>query len=323
MAFEYVPVSDVEPQLRLALDIRDVGAITGVAAKGQPVDWGAARAIYEQGRNSRRGDGSLRTLASVAKNKGVLAQFPNGAEVLGTESFLDARVQEALGGTGSSKGQSERARHQAMDKAMLGIMYGEVLEELEAARSKVGQGNLDRAKGAPHNVDEAWAYYAGAKAEDGKRPYSLSSTAGKREANFKVAGKIDGPLQQALAAAQTAAQKGDGQTLEEAAGRARGYLNAICYLACLRYAGSLKDAPDAGTREVQLAEAWGFFQTLRPAIASASREAARAVKDVFSRPATGPFTAGDTTTVYGALNDPRVLQALAVPAPLVFRAPPA
>jgi hypothetical protein len=177
MSAAYTPVSDVEPQSNLTLDFRDIGSIMAVAEKDQPVDWKAVTAVYEKGGNSKRADGSFRTLASVATNKAVLAQFPGAAELFGSPSFLDANVQAALNGTGRSRGVSDKARRQLVDKGIQALLYGQILEELEAAAAKVKQGNLDKGRGAPHNIDEAWAYYAGAADAEANRPYALSSTA--------------------------------------------------------------------------------------------------------------------------------------------------
>ena len=319
MPFEYGPISDIEAQLKLTLDIRDIAAITGKTDKG-PVDWMAARGVYESGGNSKRGDGSTRTLVSVANNPKVLAQFPKGEQLFGAPKFLDAHVQAALTGSGHSQGLSAPARRQLLDKGILAILYGEILEELDAAMEKVKIGNVDAAKGAPHNVDEAWAYYAGAK-EGNARPYALASTAGKRERNFKIEGKLDEPLQRSLSTALMASQAGQAKAFDEARTQTRGYLNAIFYLASLRYVGNLKDDTTAADREVHLAEAWGFFQTIRPAVAAAAPDAASAVQAVYSKSASQSFTTSDVHTVYQALNNSKVLQALNIPPGLTFQAP--
>ncbi len=322
MAGEYTLVSDVEPQLRLTLDTRDMGVLMASAQKDEPVNWSAVKEVYEKGRNSKRGDGSFRTLAGVAINPAVLAQFPNGAQVFGTPSFLDANVRPALEGTGRSRGLSDRARRQIVEKGVLAILYGETLEELEAARSKVQQGNVDNARGAPHNVDEAWAYYAGAQESDGSRPHALSITAQRRERGFKLEGKLDSPLQRALASALGAAQRSDLNALDTAIGQVRGYLNSIFYLASLGYASRLSGDTDVSVREVHLSEGWGFFQTIRPTVATASSDAAASVEALYTRPASRPVTDGDVHRVYGALNGANVVRALAIPSSLVVKAPP-
>ncbi|MBI3744728.1 MAG: hypothetical protein HY261_10665 [Chloroflexi bacterium] len=317
MAGEYTPVSNIEQQAQLSLDLRDISAVTGKS----PIDWAKVKVIYEKGANSKKGDGSARTFMGVATKKEVLAQFPHGAQILGSADFLNANVQAAIAVTGRAKGLGDAARRQLVDKGILAILYGEFLEEMEAAQNKVKQGMTDNAKGAPHNVDEAWAYYAGAKDGDGKYGYALASTAGKRERNFKIEGKVDGPLQRALAATLRGAQQGDLKALDAGIAEARGYLNAIFYLASLRYVSNLAADATAADRESHAAEGWGFFQAIRPAVASASVDAAKTVESVYACPASQPVTAKDVTAVYQALNSPGVLQVLGIPRALVFTAP--
>lgn len=321
-AAPYTPVSDVVPQQNLSLDIRDIGALMN-PPDNKPVNWAAARAVYDKGGNSKEGDGSARTLASVATNPKVLAQFPNGAKVLGNASFLDATVRSAIDGTARAKGVGDKARKQLVDKAILAVIYGEILEELEAAQGKVKEGKLDNAKGAPHNVDEAWAYYTGAKDAKGEYSYALCSTAGKRERNFKIEGRLDIPLQKAIGACLQAAQKGDAASMDKAVAQTKGYINAIFYLASLRYMSQLVADTDPKEREVHLAEGWGFFQTLRPAVAVVSSSGADTVEAVYAGAATKAVTAQDVTRVYAALNSPAVLQALNIPKDLVMSKPPA
>jgi len=316
----YTPVSDVLPQQDLSLDIRDMGALMN-PPDDKPVNWAAVKAVYEKGGNSKKGDGSARTLAAVATNPKVLAQFPNGAKVFGNPSFLDGNVRAALDGTGRAKGVADKARKQLVDKAILAVLYGEILEELEAAQGKVKEGKLDNARGAPHNVDEAWAYYVGARDAKGEYPFALSSTAQKRERNFKLEGMIDVRLQKSIGGCLQAAQKGDGAALDKAVATTRGYINGIFYLASLRYMSQLVGDTDPKEREVHLAEGWGFFQAIRPAVAAASASGAETVESVYAAPATQAVTAHDLTRVYAALNNPAVLQVLNVPKDLTMKAP--
>lgn len=317
----YRPVSDVEAHARLALDVRDAQAAMAPAKEGKPVDWGKVTEIYERGGNSRKGDGSARTLAGVAQESAVLAQFPNGAALFGTNSFLDANVRAGLQGAGRGQGLSDDARRQLVEKGFLAVLYGKVLQELDAAREKIQQGNTEDAGGAPHNVDEAWAFYAGAQDESGARPYGLSATARKREADFGLDGKLDEPLQRALAEALEAARRGDLEAFDGAVKQVKGHLNAIFYLASLKYAGAAANDTEAGPREVHLAEGWAFFQTIRPAVAAASADAARAVEAVYSSPASTPLPSNAASTVYDALNRSDVLSGLGIPEDLVIRSP--
>jgi len=186
---------------------------------------------------------------------------------------------------------------------------------------KVQKGNTDDAKGAPHNMDEAWAYYAGAADATGDRPYSLSSTARKRERDFNIVGKLDSGIQSALSRALAASRAGDAQKLARGADEARGYINTIFYLASLRYAARLANDTDAKVKEIHLAEGWAFFQTIRAAVGSADSKAAQVVEEVYSRTPAQPVTQKDAEAVYKALNGPAVRTSLGIPAGFVVQRP--
>jgi len=204
----YKPVSDVQSYLDLALDVRDIVTLMAPAAEGKPVSWVVVSGIYTGGANARTGTGALRNLKGLATSAPVLAEFPNGPAVYGSPAFLDDTVQAGLSGTGRGQGLSENARRQLVEKGISAILYGKTLQEMTAARAKVQQSQLADKDGAPHNVDEAWGLYAGTVDGQGNRPWSLVSIAVKREANFKLDGKLDAPIQKAMEAAKAAAQKG-------------------------------------------------------------------------------------------------------------------
>lgn len=319
---EYRPLSDVDAHAKLALDIRDAAALMAPATKSQPVDWAAVKAVYEKGGNSLKEDGSARTLASLATSKDVLAQFPDGAKVFGTASFLNANVRAGLEGIGRGAGISDNARRQLVEKGFSAILYGKVLQELDAARAKIQKGDLGNASGAPHNVDEAWAFYMGAKDNKGNYSYSLSSTAKKREKDFGLEGKLDSALQSSLSAAQKAAQAGDLAAFHKAKAQVQAQLNTIFYLASVKYAGQAASATEEGARQVVLAEGWAFFQTIRPSVASGSAEAASTIEAFYAGDASKPVSAEAAKQVVDALNSPAVLRALGIPRDMMVSAPP-
>jgi hypothetical protein len=74
-------------------------------------------------------------------------------------------------------------------------------------------------------------------------------------------------------------------------------------------------------RETHLAEGWTFFQAIRPQVAAASPDAAALVEEAFTRNAQEPFPADLTEEVYAALNEPAVLEALAIPDEFQFTSP--
>lgn len=82
---------------------------------------------------------------------------------------------------GTPKGASDAVRAQQVDKGISVLLAAKVMEELESAAEKVAAGKTDPAAGAPHNVDETWAFFTAR----GKGP---ASTAEKRAADFKRGG---------------------------------------------------------------------------------------------------------------------------------------
>lgn len=317
----YKPVSDVEGQLDLAEDVRDISALIAVARDGRPIDWSAATALYEKGKNSKRPDGSLRSLAATAADDDVLAQFPNGEKVFGTKDFLDANVRAGLAGSGRGKGLSDEARGELVKKGSLVILYGAVLDELQDARIKIVNGNTGPTVGAPHNVDEAWAFYAGAADDKSARPYALAAVALAREANFNAKGKLDGEIQEELQEAQEKAAKGDLAGFDKEVAEVRQRLNAVFYLSTLQEFNEALEDTQTAPRQKHLAEAWAYWQALRPIVAGVSSSRAGAVEAVFARDGSQPVTKADVDQVYGALNSEDVLKALGVSRELAIQPP--
>ncbi|MGH2377199.1 MAG: hypothetical protein ACRDGT_01845 [Candidatus Limnocylindria bacterium] len=316
----YSVVSNVDIYFAMALDLRDIRAAMAPAAQGEPVDWAAAKAIYENGKNQLRADGA-RSLASIP-NDAVHAIFPNGAAVYGRPDFINAIVRDGLDGTGRAQGVSDNARRQMVDKGIQMLIYGKALQEMEAAKTRVAEGNTDNARGAPHAVDEAWGAVAGAPDNNLNRPYALLQTASGREGNFGLEGKLRDPLVAAFVASLAAAQEGDAAAFETAHEQVKGYLNTIFYLGSLRYVKELEGDDTAADRQTHLAEGWTFWQTIRAAVAQASPSAAETVEAAYTRSPDEAFPSSVTAEVYEALNDPAVIQALGIPSDVVVRTPP-
>jgi hypothetical protein len=318
----YTPVSNVDVYFAIALDLRDIRAVMASASQNQPVDWAQATAIYEDGKNQTRADGSVRSLASIP-NEEVQAQFPNGAATYGRPNFIDAMIRDGLNGTGRGANTSDNARRQIVDKGIQMLMYGKALQELEAARTRIEEGNLDNASGAPHAVDEAWAAIAGGPDENDSLSHGLLQTATGRESDFTLVAQLRIPLETAFMNALAAAQAGDLAAFDQAHDEVRGYLNAIFYLGTLRYAQLLQADTTETLRQGLLAEGWSFYQTIRAAVAAASPSADQTVEGAFSREATEAFPASLTNEVYAALNQPAVLQALGIVPAVTIATPPA
>jgi Low iron-inducible periplasmic protein len=318
----YTPVSNVDIYFDQALDLRDLRGVMQPATQGQPVDWAAARAIYEQGKNAKRGDGTPRPLKTLATDANVLALFPNAEMVYGNASFLDTHVTDALNGTGAAQGQSDNARRQMVDKGVQAILYGKALQELAAAKTRVEQGNLDNNTGAPHALDEAWGLIAGRPDESGNLAYGLLATATGREDNFNLKGKLRDPLVTSFNEALKAAQAGNATAFNAEYDKIRGRLNTIFYLGALRYAKQLEGDSGAADRMVHAAEGGSFYLAIRSQVAAASAGAAQTVQSAYTRSPNESFPASATAQVYAALNEAPVLQALAIPADLVIRSAP-
>ena len=301
----YTPVSNVDGYFDLSLDLRD---IKGLITSG---DWAGAVAIYQYGQNSQHGDGTQRSLRSLATSESVLAMFPNGKQVYGKSQFLDADIQIGLNGTGRAAELPDGARRQLVDKGIQTVLYAKVLQTIESARTKTAAGNTDDNSGAPHAVDEAAALYLGTANEEGIRAFSLSATARSRERNFGLEGKLDVPLQIEFASLQRAARDGDLAAFEAAEAKVRGNLNAIFYLATLAYTRSTLDA-SISERPIPMSEGWAFYQAIRGSVAQASPQTADRINELFS--GTSESVPGSIVSeVYKGLNDPPVFQALGVP----------
>lgn len=314
----YTQTTQQDLALQAALDVRDLRILVNPAIDGRPVDWARVTAIYTEGKNQRRADNTVRSLASLAASP-MPAAFPNAVPVYGREGFLDATIREALAGTGRAQGLDDNARRAIVDAGVQAILYGQTLERLAAARTRAVAQDATAAAA----LDEAWAFAAGAPDSDGAHAYALIRTASDREADFKLTGRIAKPLEEAFIAALGAIQKGDAAAAERAIVEARGLLNATMVLSTLRPAAPLQRASDAADRRVLLAEGRAAFMAVRAQVAAVSAGAASAVEAAYGRPAEQPFPADEVTRVYAALNEPAVVSALAVPAGLQVKTAPA
>ena len=168
----YAYASNVDTHRLVVIDVCDVKDLLDV----DPIDFDAINVIYTDGKNSVKDDG-VRTIAGFATGedkKHGLSDF------YGTPAPLDEFVSSAIAGTGVFEGASDDVRSQGVEKGMQNqIMIAWVMHELNSAIAKAQDGNFDVAKGAVHNWDEGWAFYAGA--EPGCGPYG---TADKRGENF-------------------------------------------------------------------------------------------------------------------------------------------
>lgn len=269
----YTPVSDVTAHAAIGLDAKEIRGFMEPATSGGTVDWAAAATIFAEGKNSKKGDGQLRALAALAPDDPVTTV-----------------VSDAIGGTGSAAGAADPVRRQKVDKGITVILERKVLAELDAAVEKVADGKTDPASGAPHNVDEAWAFYTA----EGHGP---AATAAKRAGDFKKDGKVHEAVIAALSAAQSAATAGDAAALESAVADVEAALDYIFYLATFKY---LDTKDDAVTR----AEGETFYLAIQPELRREAAEADTAI--------TGAFASNQAAAGRSALNGPATLAVLGI-----------
>lgn len=297
----YTPATDQKLDLAIGLDLRDLRALMAPAAQGRAVDWAKVNALFTDGANQVRPDGSKRPLAELADEV-----------TLGEPGFVASVIQQGVAGTGRADGHTDNARRQVVDKGVQVLMYARGLERMAAASAAMERGDSVAARTA---VDQAWATISGARDSATTTPNNgVLATALAREEDFKFQGRVARPLEASLSAAQAATERGDQGAFTKAIEDSRGYLNTIFYLSSLRYAGLAQADARESDREGHLAEGWGFYQALHADVAVASPDAARTIEAAYTRPADQPFPAALTADVFAALNNPTVFNALGIPA---------
>lgn len=268
----YSPVSDVASHAAVGQDAAAIRELLAPAKEGDPVDWTSVAALWEKGGASKKGDGSVRTLQTLVEDPVV--------------AFVDA----AIAGTGGSADVSDAVRAQQVDKGITVVLARKVMGELDAAAEKVTAGETNPAEGAPHNVDEAWAFFT---AEE----QGPALTADKRGADFK-ADDVRSDVVDALVEAQKAAGEGDKAAMTAAIDATRDALDRIFYLATFKYL--------AAEDEVGRAEGAAFYLGIADRVEAADAEAHATI--------TAAFRTGDAAAGRAALNSDAVLAALGIDA---------
>ena len=228
--------------------------------------WAEIAEIYANGSNSVKSDGSVRTIGGFAAAEGK----KHGSDTFyGTATPLDDFVSAALNGTGVWEGEADAVRKQGVQKGIMNqIMIAWVIHELNAATDKAADGNFDAAKGAPHNWDEAWAFYHGVAPDCG--PFK---TAVKRAGDFGTTG-ADGEsalanegLLQAMNDGRDALLAGDASAAAAASREAQKHVFITYAQATIKYTSKVYSDLEAGDTEaarVHQAEGWAFFRVIEP-----------------------------------------------------------
>ena len=246
--------------------------------------------MYEAGKHTRLGNQS-RTLRSFARDPRRATDFPLATEFYGSSSFLDSPVSRAISGRGEAEEYTDAQRRQAINKGVLRILYHWTKFYMQLGQERMSS----------RLIDEAWAVYVGVEV-GGEYPNSLAALARSREGNFGREDTLDIPLRQAMDRARQAADDMDAAALETATNEVYSRMNAIFYLAAVRYIGVVYDdvqaGSDPGTHQV---EALAFYQTIQPEVANADSSADKTIVAYLTSDA-GDITAASRDAALAALN---------------------
>ena len=256
----YAYASNIDSHRLVVEDICEINEIVG------DYRWSEISEIYANGSNSVKSDGSVRTIGGFAAGEGK----KHGIDTYyGTPTPLDDFVSAALNGTGVWAGESDAVRKQGVQKGIMNqVMIAWVVHELNAALAKAADGNFDAATGAPHNWDEAWAFYHGSA--PGCGPFA---TANKRAKDFGTLGS-DGEtalanegLLAAMIEGRDALLAGDEAGAISATNEAVKHVFITYAQATIKYAAKVYSDLEAGDTEaarVHQAEGWAFFRIIEP-----------------------------------------------------------
>lgn len=282
----YAYASNVDAHRLVVNDICEVNELLDA----DEIDFAAVSELYENGKNSVNSDGSVRSIggfaASEDRNHGL-------DDYYGTATPLDDFVRAALEGTGQFEGESDAVRRQGVQKGIQNqVMVAWVVHELNSALDKAADGDFDPVGGAPHNWDEAWAFYYGADRDCA--PYV---TAEKRADDFGTNNEeqtalANAAILQAMNDGRDALVAEDAEGAQEAADEVLRNLAIIYSQATVKYATVAADDianGDEDAARVHQAEGYAFFRVIENLLADAGAdvETVNAILELSNEPAAG------------------------------------
>ncbi len=292
----YMPLSDVASHAKVVLDICDINALL---PKDEPIDYAAVKQVYEEGGNSVKGDGSIRTIAGFARTERDEAIWNDYVSYYGDPTWLDTFTMSAIEGTGAFAGEPDLVRRQGIQKGIQNqIMIAYAIHELVVALNKAADGNFDIDSGAPHNWDEGWAFYHGDA--PGCGPFA---TADKRGDNFGTGSAVNDALAMAFTTGVEALAAGDAAAARVASEEIIRQITITYLQATIRYANKIDSAlakGDTGSARVSQAEGWAFYRVIEPLVAGVNHQVAAAVASRLDL-SMGDPQAGTAAMVMGAL----------------------
>jgi hypothetical protein len=286
----YDYASDVSSHRMIPADVCDVNALL---PKGEAIDWAAVEAVYQNGGNSVKSSGAVRTLAGFASGEGKKHGVD---EYYGTATPLNDFVMSAIQGTGEFAGESDSVRRQGVQKGIQNqILVAWTVHELHAALAKAADKNFDVESGAPHNWDEGWAFYSGA--EPGCAAYGTGNKRGKDFKRLSDDGETSVANENILAhfiAGRDALLAGDAAGAQAAADEIKRNLVVIYSQASLKYAKKVDSDLAAGDQDaarIHQAEGYAFWRVLAPMVAGAGADTATvdAFYSLTAQPAAGGY----------------------------------
>ena len=154
----YQPVSDVNQHAKMSVDVCAINTLLDT----RPIDFKAIGAIYRDGGSSIEASGAPRTLRGFARGSRSTEHLLGRYEQYWGVGWLDDFIDAAIRGTGLFGSETELVRRQLVQKGVRDqVLVAWAFHELDAAVEKAIKGDFAKATGAPHNWDEAWAYYHG------------------------------------------------------------------------------------------------------------------------------------------------------------------
>ncbi|KAL4451592.1 hypothetical protein ABPG75_007254 [Micractinium tetrahymenae] len=285
--------SEVGTYTLIPQDICDISS----ALSGNNPDFATAMDIYEQGKNVPGRNNTLRNLKAFATGALYATPLPfrlTYIDYLSELYFMDAAVEEALTltpattsaqasgltGPGAAVGSVLKLSLQGL------LMVNYVMHEMEGGLNKTQTGaanNTDPARGAPHNVDEAWGLYAGAgvcgsilslvtemSKAFGARRDSVDRTKCESLTHNAILAAFKKMYAAALASDATAFKKG------------RDSLASLIAVPFIQ--GTIKAAAEVSRRVglkqsavLPLAQGYGYWRAVEPLVAAVDQDAADAV----------------------------------------------
>jgi hypothetical protein len=272
----YQPVSDVSQHARMSVDVCEINTLLDA----RPIDFAAIGVIYSRGRHSIESNGSMRTFRQFASGARSKEQLLSRYERQLGSGWLHSFASAAIEGTGPFAGETDLVRRQGVQKAVRDqMLVAWTFHELDAAVDKATREDFATDTGAPHNWDEARAYYHGEKPECA--PYA---TAEERGVQFGTGPAINQGILAAMHRGLTALQARNATGAARARDEVIRYITITYTQSAIKYAADMDSALAQGKpndARIWQAEGWAYFRVIEPLVSEVSPGAAQAVTGVF------------------------------------------